>query len=175
MFELDLERREIEIRNKTQNPESPKPSQNPTQVNPAPAHSSLSLPGRPSPHATFSPRAHPSSTRGPIRSGPAPQLAQHPPLAQQLARPRARRPAEPPGPTRRHRSPTAASPLLSLARRPHLAASSPPPLHCANETRSSRRRSRRALHGAHPQDPRRPPLIGPHPCAPPSLTPPPQP
>ena len=124
MFELDLERREIEIRNKTQNPESPKPSQNPTQVNPAPAHSSLSLPGRPSPHATFSPRAHPSSTRGPIRSGPAPKPAQHPPLAQQLARPRARRPAEPPGPTRRHRSPTAASPLLSLTARAPLSSPS---------------------------------------------------
>ena len=50
------------------------------------------------------------------------------------------------------------APLTHL---PHLAASSPSPLHCANETRFSRRRSRRALHGAHPQDPRRPPLIGP--------------
>ena len=159
MFELDLERREIEFRKEKPNPTGLKPSPaNPT----AQAHFPLSLPARPT--LRPSPAPHGPAPRSPLPRGlPPPRSAERP-----------RRPAWPPPLSARAPSLTAwshtpATPpaprhALSLPRLAHpSAAPSPPFLPPRRETEPRHhRRGRRDPYPAAPRrDPRIPPITGP--------------
>ena len=159
MFELDLERRKIEIRKKAQNPENPKKtlsarpnSQRPSSLGPSARPSArLTGPAPPRPAslstARFASRLAPLRTAHPAQaSSPSAQVAPHrltarPHLAAQ-ASPLARSPAQP---LAAH---PAADPWAQPASVGFPLAQLPPSI--------SPEISRRALHGAHPQDPRRP-------------------
>ena len=139
MFELDLERRKIEIRKKAQNPENPKNPLSPTQL----------------PAAQFArPKRVAQRSAHRARSTPA-CFAQHGPLRLPLG------PA-PHGPTRGLPPPRA-----RLARAPRLraadavapvAGSSPPPRNCRP---NSRRGSRRLPNRGHARQGRRRPISSP--------------
>ena len=136
MFELDLERREIEFRKEKPNPTGLKPSPaNPT----AQAHFPLSLPARPTLRPSPAPRG--PAPRSPLPVTPGPTCQRLPALvprsaaraspsaaASRARTPRAS-PARPAGPTRQRHPARAAlarpHPFSSLTERAH--ASAPPP------------------------------------------------